>query len=71
MPKVRKMTEPVKDAGKKVLATDTAQNVIGAVVDSLEDVAVDKADDAADAIKVKAAKVAGRKKPTAKKAKKK
>ena len=49
MPKVRKMTEPVKDAGKKVLATDTAQNVIGAVVDSLEDVAVDKADDAADA----------------------
>ena len=44
MPKVRKMTEPVKDAGKKVLAkTDTAQNIIGAVVDSLQDVAVDKA----------------------------
>lgn len=51
MPKRRRMTETVKKTGKKVLATDTAQGVVGAVVDKMEEIAVDKADDAADAVK--------------------
>ena len=60
MPKRRKMTETVKKTGKKVLATDTAQGVVGAVVDKLEEIAVDKADDAAEAVKEKAARAGGR-----------
>ncbi len=58
MPKRKKVTKPVVKAGKKVLATDTAQGIIGAVVDKVEEIAVDKADDAAKAVKGKAAKVA-------------
>ena len=60
MPKRRKMTETVKKTGKKVLATDTAQGVVGAVVDKMEEIAVDKADDAAEAVKEKAARAGGR-----------
>jgi hypothetical protein len=67
MPNVKKVTQPVAEAGKKVLATDTAQGVIGAVVDKVEEIAVAKADDAADVVKDKAATAAGRKKSTAKK----
>ncbi len=68
------VTDKAKRAGKKVLATDTAQGVIGAVADKLEEITVDKADDAAETVKEKAAKAGGRspqrtsaKKPTAKK----
>ena len=67
MPKVKKVTQPVAKAGKKVLATDTAQGVIGAVVDKVEEIAVAKADDAAEVVKDKAATAAGRKKPSGKK----
>ena len=67
MPRRRKMTETVKKTGKKVLATDTAQGVVGAVVDKMEEIAVDKADDAAEAVKEKAAKAAGRRPPSSRK----
>jgi hypothetical protein len=67
MPKRRKMTETVKKTGKKVLATDTAQGVVGAVVDKMEEIAVDKADDAADAVKEKAARAGGRRPPSSRK----
>jgi hypothetical protein len=36
MPKRRKMTETVKKTGMKVLATDTAQGVVGAAVDKMD-----------------------------------
>jgi hypothetical protein len=48
------VTQPVAKAGKKVLATDTAQGVIGAAVDKMEEIAVDEADDAAETLKEKA-----------------
>ena len=67
MPGRRKMTETVKKTGKKVLATDTAQGVVGAVVDKMEEIAVDKADDAADAVKEKAARAGGRRPPSSRK----
>jgi hypothetical protein len=67
MPKRRKMTETVKKTGKKVLATDTAQGVVGAVVDKMEEIAVDKADDAAEAVKEKAARAGGRRPPSSRK----
>lgn len=57
------MTSKAAKAGKKVLATDTAQEVIGAVVDRLGEVAADKADDVAETVKEKAAKAGGRRKP--------
>ena len=63
-----------KRMGKKVMATDTAQDVVGVVVDGLEDVAVDKADDVAENLKARAARAGGRspkrasaKKPSTKK----
>ena len=63
-----------KQMGKKVMATDTAQDVVGVVVDGLEDVAVDKADDVAENLKARAARAGGRspkrasaKKPSTKK----
>ena len=49
-----------KRMGKKVLATDTAQDVVGVVVDGLEEVAVDKADDVAENVKARAARAGGR-----------
>jgi topoisomerase IA-like protein len=53
--------------GKKVMATDTAQEAVGVVVDGLEDVVVDKADDAADELKARAARAGGRSAPRTKK----
>ena len=60
MPKRKGMTDTVVRAGKKVLATDAAQGVVGAVADKMEEIAVDKADDAAEVVKEKAAKAGGR-----------
>lgn len=64
-----KIADAGKDAGKKVLATDTAQGVVEAVVDKLEEITVDKADDVAATVKDRAAKAGGRspKRSTAKK----
>ena len=56
----KKIADAGKEAGKKVLATDAAQGVVGAVVDKLEEIAVDKADDVAATVKQKAAKAGGR-----------
>ncbi len=64
-----KIADAGKEAGKKVLATDTAQGVVEAVVDKLEEITVDKADDVAATVKDRAAKAGGRspKRSTAKK----
>ena len=56
----KKIADAGKEAGKKVLATDTAQGVVEAVVDKLEEIAVDKADDVAATVKDRAAKAGGR-----------
>lgn len=62
----------VVQAGRKVLSTDVAQDVVGSVVDKLEEVAIDKVDDAAGAMKERAAKAGRRgKKATAKRGAKK
>ena len=61
MPERKSVTNKVVGAGKKVLATDAAQGVIGAVADKMEEIAVDKADDAAGIVKEKAARAGGRK----------
>jgi hypothetical protein len=45
MPERKSVTNKVVGAGKKVLATDAAQGVIGAVADKMEEIAVDKADE--------------------------
>jgi hypothetical protein len=42
MADVKKVMRTGVNAGKKVLATDAAQDVIGAVVDKLEETAVDR-----------------------------
>src|SRR4029453_7531935 len=60
MPERKSVTNKVVGAGRKVLATDAAQGVIGAVADKMEEIAVDKADDAAEIVKEKAAKAGGR-----------
>ena len=60
MPKRKGVTNTVVTAGKKVLATDAAQGVVGAVADKMEEIAVDKADDAAEIVKEKAARAGGR-----------
>jgi ribonuclease E len=60
MPKGKGVTNTVVRAGKKVLATDAAQGVVGAVADKMEEIAVDKADDAAEIVKEKAARAGGR-----------
>jgi DNA topoisomerase-1 len=60
MPERKSVTNKVVGAGKRVLATDAAQGVIGAVADKMEEIAVDKADDAAEIVKEKAAKAGGR-----------
>ncbi len=70
MPERKSVTNKVVGAGKKVLATDAAQGVIGAVADKMEEIAVDKADDAAEIVKEKAARAGGRssrRPPTARK----
>jgi hypothetical protein len=63
MPERKSFTQSMAKAGKKVLATDTAQGVIGAVADKMEEIAVDKADDAAETVKERAASAGGRKPP--------
>jgi hypothetical protein len=60
MAKGKGVTNTVVRAGKKVLATDAAQGVVGAVADKMEEIAVDKADDAAEIVKEKAARAGGR-----------
>ena len=42
MAQAKEMAKTGKRMGKKVMATDTAQDVVGVVVDGLEEVAVDK-----------------------------
>jgi hypothetical protein len=63
----REVARAGKRMGKKVMATDTAQDVVGVVVDGLEEVIVDKADDAADELKARAARAGGRSRSRAKK----
>ena len=69
MAQAKEMAKTGKRMGKKVKATDTAQDVVGVVVDGLEEVAVDKADDVAENLKTRAARAGGRspKRPSAKK----
>ncbi|HJQ73004.1 MAG TPA: hypothetical protein VJ887_06295 [Actinomycetota bacterium] len=57
---VKKAVRAGAKAGKKVLATDAAQSVVGTVVDRLERLVVDNADDVADTVKARAAKAGGR-----------
>jgi hypothetical protein len=68
MQKTNEVVKAGRRIGKKVMASDTAQDVVGVVVDGLERVVVDKADDVADDVKTRAARVGDRaKKSTAKK----
>ena len=57
---VKKAMRAGAKAGKKVLATDAGQSVVGTVVDTVEEIVVDKADDVADTVKARAAKAGGR-----------
>ena len=58
-----------KKAGKQVLGTDVAQGVVEAVVDKLEEITVEKADDIAGSVKDRAAKAGGRRRATASRSK--
>jgi hypothetical protein len=60
MPVVKKAVKAGAKAGKKVLATDAGQKMVGTVVDTLEKVVVEKADDMAETVKTRAAKAGGR-----------
>jgi hypothetical protein len=60
MQQTKQMAKAGKRMGKKVMATDTAQDAVAVVVDGLEEVAVDKADDVAEGIKSRAAQAGGR-----------
>ena len=60
MQQAKDVARASKRMGKKVMATDTAQDVVGVVVDGLEEVTVDKADDLAEDLKVRAARAGGR-----------
>jgi hypothetical protein len=60
MQQTKEMAKAGKRMGKKVIATDTAQDVVAVVVDGLEEVAVDKADDVAESVKTRAARAGGR-----------
>ena len=66
---VKKAMAAGAKAGKKVLATDAGQSVVGTVVDKVEEIVVDKADDVAGTVKARAAKAGGRspRKPTGRK----
>jgi hypothetical protein len=57
---VKKVAKAGKKAGRKVLETDAAQSLVGTVVDKLEQLVVDNADDVGEAVKKKAAKAGGR-----------
>jgi hypothetical protein len=69
MQQTKEIVKTGKQIGKKVMATDTAQDVVGVVVDGFEEVTVDKADDVAENLKKRAARAGGRspKQATAKK----
>jgi DNA-binding protein HU-beta len=60
MQQTKEMVKAGKRMGKKVMATGTAQDVVAVVVDGLEGVAVDKADDVAESVKTRAARAGGR-----------
>jgi hypothetical protein len=60
MQQTKEIAKTGKRMGKKVMATDTAQDVVAVVVDGLEDVTVEKADDVAENVKVGAARAGGR-----------
>jgi DNA-binding protein HU-beta len=60
MQQTNEMAKAGKRMGKKVMATDTAQDVMAVVVDGLEEVAVDKADNVAESVKTRAARAGGR-----------
>jgi DNA-binding protein HU-beta len=60
MQQTKEMAKASKRMGKKIMATDTAQDVVAVVVDGLEGVAVDKADDVAESVKTRAARAGGR-----------
>ncbi len=67
MPQRKSLARSAATAGKKVLAADTTQRVIGAVADEMEAITLDKADEAAEAVKEKAARAAGRRPPSPRK----
>ena len=71
MSTAKKLMKSGEKAGKKVLSTDAGQNVVGAVVDTLEKLVVEKADDVAVQVKTKAAKAGGRRPPKSTTARKK
>src|SRR5438105_11053093 len=56
----KRVTNVGKRMGKKVMATDAAQDVAGVLVDDLERVVVDNADDVAQNLKARAARAGGR-----------
>jgi len=66
MPERRKLTESVTQAGKKVLATDAAQDIVGTIANAMQEVAKDKALDVFQTVKERVAKAGGRKPPTRK-----
>jgi hypothetical protein len=68
MQQTKEIVKTGKRMGEKVMATDTAQEVVGVMLGGLE-VAVDKADDVTKNLKTGAARAGGRspKKTTAKK----
>jgi hypothetical protein len=65
----KKVTKTGKQMGKKVMATDAAQDVTAVLVDHLEKAVADKADDVGENVKARAARAGGRspKSTTAKK----
>jgi hypothetical protein len=60
MPQTKEMAKAGQRMAKKVMATDTAQEVVEVVVDGLEEAAVDKADDVAENLKARSARAGGR-----------
>lgn len=53
-------------AGKKLLSTDAAQDLVRTVADKMEAIAVEQADEVSEKVKTKAAKAGGRKTPSRK-----
>ena len=45
MPQRKSLTRSAAKAGKKVLATDTAQSIIGKVADDMQELTVEKAEE--------------------------
>lgn len=53
-------------AGKKLLSTDAAQDLVRTVADKMEAIAVEQADEVSEKVKTKAAKAGGRTTPSRK-----